>query len=118
MIYGNLGDSENWRKWIRASYDERSGLLTYLKCVSWYDSLRSDPVYEELVRKVGLPEVAVAPAQTLDPPVSPARQSATFRSPHAPDHHFSVPRFIAYGARYPADESRPIYVQLILRRCA
>ena len=55
LIYGSLGDSENWRKWIRASYDERSGLLTYLKCVSWYDSLRSDPVYEELVRKVGLP---------------------------------------------------------------
>jgi serine/threonine protein kinase/Tfp pilus assembly protein PilF len=53
--YQGIGDRENWRKMMQASFEERDYLLVYLKCAPWHDSVRSDPFFDELVRKVGLP---------------------------------------------------------------
>jgi len=54
FVYQGLGDMESWRKMMQASFEERSGLLTFLHA-PWNDSVRSDPFFQELVRKVGLP---------------------------------------------------------------
>lgn len=53
-IYCGLGDGDNWARMMRASLEERSGLLVYLKSAAW-DRMRSHAYYDELVRQVGLP---------------------------------------------------------------
>ena len=53
-VYQGLEDMEPWRKMMQASFDERSGLMAFLSA-AWNDHIRSDPFFQELVRKVGLP---------------------------------------------------------------
>ncbi len=53
-VYQGLEDMEPWRKWMQATFDERSGLMAFLNA-PWNDHVRSDPFFQELVRKVGLP---------------------------------------------------------------
>jgi len=55
MFHDGMGDVENRIKMMRASFEERSGLLVYLKCAAWYDAMRSDPVFQEFMRKLRLP---------------------------------------------------------------
>ena len=54
VVHRGLDDMESWKKIMQASFEERSRLLVYLKCASWDDSVRSDPFFQELVRRVGL----------------------------------------------------------------
>jgi tetratricopeptide (TPR) repeat protein len=54
-IYCGLGDVESWRTAMWAAYEERAGGLAFLRVVPVYDPMRSDPEYENLVRKIGLP---------------------------------------------------------------
>jgi len=42
-------------KYMQAALEERSGLLIFLKTAAWNDGMRSDPFFQELIRKVGLP---------------------------------------------------------------
>jgi len=55
FVHLGMGDMENWRKMMQASLEERDFILVYLKCAPWNDAVRSDPFFDELVRKVGLP---------------------------------------------------------------
>jgi non-specific serine/threonine protein kinase len=55
LVYRGMGDIENCRKSMQASFEERNFLLIFLKCAPWNDELRSDPFFDELVRRVGLP---------------------------------------------------------------
>jgi tetratricopeptide (TPR) repeat protein len=52
--YAKLGEREKVYEWLEKSYAERDFNLTYLKTNRNFDDLRSDPRYQELVRKVGL----------------------------------------------------------------
>ncbi len=61
-IYCGLGDGENWARTMRASLEERSGTLVFLKSAIW-DNMRSHPFYAEIVRRVGLP-----PDASIDQP--------------------------------------------------
>ncbi len=54
-VYTGSGDVEAWRKALRASYEERSNGVVMIKVLPIFDSWRSDPVYQEVVRKLGLP---------------------------------------------------------------
>ncbi len=56
LIYIGLGDKEQAFAWLAKAYDERSSWLTTLKAEPELDSLRSDPRFAELVRRVGLPQ--------------------------------------------------------------
>ena len=58
MVYLGLGDLENWRKMMQACLEERNSLLIFLNCAQWYDSVRGDPFFQELVTKVGLPALS------------------------------------------------------------
>ena len=55
-VYIGLGDKDQAFIWIEKAYQERSNFVTYLKVVPIVDSLRSDPRFSDLLRRVGLPQ--------------------------------------------------------------
>ena len=55
-VYIGLGDKDQAFAWIEKVYQERSNFVTYLKVVPIVDSLRSDPRFSNIVRRVGLPQ--------------------------------------------------------------
>jgi eukaryotic-like serine/threonine-protein kinase len=55
-LYADLGDEDQAFRWLNAAYQERDWLLLGLKTDFAFDSIRSDPRFAELVRKVGLPQ--------------------------------------------------------------
>lgn len=55
-VYARLGEKEKAFEWLEKAYAQRDGGLTYLK-VNWdFDSLRSDARFQDLLRRVGLPQ--------------------------------------------------------------
>jgi hypothetical protein len=56
-IHAGLGDKDQAFAWLDRAYNERSSMLTlYLTNDPRMDSLRSDPRFAELVRRIGLPQ--------------------------------------------------------------
>jgi non-specific serine/threonine protein kinase len=53
-VYHGLGDLELLKNAMQASLEERSGLLPFLD-MPHNDSIRHEPFFQEIVRKVGLP---------------------------------------------------------------
>jgi hypothetical protein len=53
-IYLGLGDIDTMFDLLEKAYDERYGYLAYLEVEPIFDSVRSDPRYEQLIRRVGL----------------------------------------------------------------
>jgi serine/threonine protein kinase len=59
MVYAGMGEMEAWRGMMRASFEERTGLLMWLM-PPVHDSVRAHPYFQDFVREAGLPpEVAV-----------------------------------------------------------
>ncbi len=56
LAYAGLGEREQSLQWLERSYQDRSSDMTYVKTEPRFDSLRSDPHFAALVRRVGLPE--------------------------------------------------------------
>jgi len=55
MIYASMGDNDQAMHWLERAYEERfnpSILLRLLR--SGFDPLRSDPRFEDLMRRIGL----------------------------------------------------------------
>jgi len=52
--YAALGDKDQAFQWLERSLQDRAWEITYLKVDPAMDSLRSDPRFNELVRRVGL----------------------------------------------------------------
>jgi len=50
-----VGDKEQTFKWLEQAYKEKTEPLLYLRVDPRLDSLRSDPRFADLVRRVGLP---------------------------------------------------------------
>jgi tetratricopeptide (TPR) repeat protein len=42
--------------WLEKGYQNRAGLLVYLKVDSSFDGLRSDPRFQDLIRRLGIPQ--------------------------------------------------------------
>jgi tetratricopeptide (TPR) repeat protein len=51
--YLGLGDNEQAFAWLERAYGERSQILQYVKVHPFFDPLRGDPRFAELVRRVG-----------------------------------------------------------------
>jgi serine/threonine-protein kinase len=51
-----LGDREEAFAWLERAFQERSGALSYLKVDRSLDSLRDDPRFRQLLRRMNLPE--------------------------------------------------------------
>jgi hypothetical protein len=57
VIYAGLGENDQAFAWLDRAYNDRSYYLAvYLTTDARMDSLRSDPRFGELQRRVGLPE--------------------------------------------------------------
>jgi tetratricopeptide (TPR) repeat protein len=55
IVYVGLGEKEQAFMWLERAYDERTNSLAYFKVTAWWDPLRSDPRFADLVRRIGLP---------------------------------------------------------------
>ena len=55
-IYAGLGDKDQAFAWLEKAYQERSDWLVNLNRDQRLDTLRSDPRFGELVRRMGLPQ--------------------------------------------------------------
>ena len=55
-LYESLGDKERAFVWLQKAYDEHNHEIVGLKTDLMWDRLRSDPRFEDLVRRVGLPQ--------------------------------------------------------------
>ena len=56
LIYKGLRQKDQALKWLEKAYEGRDHWLETLKVHPWLDSLRADPRFIELVRKMGLEE--------------------------------------------------------------
>jgi serine/threonine-protein kinase len=54
--YGILGRLDEAFQWLNVAYESRSYMLLDIKVAEGYEPLRSDPRFEELVRRVRLPQ--------------------------------------------------------------
>ncbi len=52
--YLGLGDNEQAFVWLEKAYQEQSNILGLLKVHPYFDPLRGDPRFADLVRRVGL----------------------------------------------------------------
>ena len=55
-IYVALGDREKAFVWLEKAYEDRSGGLTDLARVRFSSQLRSDARFQDLMRRLGLPQ--------------------------------------------------------------
>ena len=55
-IYARLGDNDQAFAWLEKAYEKRDGPMFVLKISPGWDSLRDDPRYEDLVRRMNFPE--------------------------------------------------------------
>jgi TolB-like protein/DNA-binding winged helix-turn-helix (wHTH) protein/Tfp pilus assembly protein PilF len=53
MIYASMGDNDQAMHWLERAFEERFNPSILLR--SGFDPLRSDPRFEELMRRIGLP---------------------------------------------------------------
>jgi len=53
VIYSGLSDKDQAFAWLEKNYQERSDGMTYLKIERLFDSLRFDPRYQDLMKRVG-----------------------------------------------------------------
>jgi serine/threonine-protein kinase len=56
IIYLGLGKLDETFEWFEKAFEERSGFMPFLKVEPIIDSLRSDPRFQDLVKRIGLPE--------------------------------------------------------------
>jgi serine/threonine-protein kinase len=52
--YLGLGDNEQAFYWLEQAYKEQSNILQFLKTHPYFDPIRNDPRFADLVRRVGL----------------------------------------------------------------
>jgi hypothetical protein len=55
VIYTGLGEKDQAFAWMERAYQERALEVTFLKIEQRFDSLRSDPRFADLQRRIGLP---------------------------------------------------------------
>lgn len=55
-VYAGLGDNDQAFAWLEQDFRNRSGLLSTITWWPFFDGLRSDPRYNDLLRRMGLPE--------------------------------------------------------------
>jgi serine/threonine protein kinase/Tfp pilus assembly protein PilF len=54
-IYTGLGENEEAFRWLERAYEERANLLVFLKVEPKVDPLRSDPRFQDLLRRMNFP---------------------------------------------------------------
>jgi TolB-like protein len=55
-FYGRLGEKDTMFEWLEKAYEARDGGLTFLNADPQWDPWRSDPRFDDLLRRIGFPE--------------------------------------------------------------
>ncbi len=55
-VYAALGDADAAFEWLEKAYERRSMNLTLIRVNPLLDPLRSDPRFQDLLRRIGFPE--------------------------------------------------------------
>jgi serine/threonine protein kinase/tetratricopeptide (TPR) repeat protein len=55
VLYTDLGEKDKAFEWLEKSFEERNAWLPFLKADPQFESLRSDPRFKDLVRRIGIP---------------------------------------------------------------
>ena len=55
IIYAALGNHDETFEWLEKAYEQQAIDLIFLNTPTW-DALRSDPRYDDLMRRIGFPE--------------------------------------------------------------
>jgi len=56
FIYIGLGEKDKAFEWLEKTYEQREAWMEVLKAESMYDSLRSDPRFQDLVDRMNYPD--------------------------------------------------------------
>ena len=56
-LYAQAGDSDQAFAWLETAYRKRVSRITNVNVEPAFDSLHSDPRYDDLLRRIGLPKV-------------------------------------------------------------
>jgi eukaryotic-like serine/threonine-protein kinase len=55
-VSASTGDVEDALKWLEKSYEDRDAMLWWLKVIPLFDPLRSNPRFQDLLRRMNFPE--------------------------------------------------------------
>lgn len=67
MVHAGIGETDRAFEWLDKAVEDREGfLLPFLKVPWWCDRLRSDPRFDELLRRVGTGDIASGLIDTID----------------------------------------------------
>ena len=55
-VYAGLGEKEQAFAWLEKAAEERSAMLPFVRVRPWFDPLRSDPRFQDLLRRMNFPE--------------------------------------------------------------
>ncbi len=69
-IYVGLGENNEAFSWLEKGYQVRDTWMVFLGMLPQFESLRGDPRFDDLLRRVGLP---LPTLRSSDPPLSPGR---------------------------------------------
>jgi eukaryotic-like serine/threonine-protein kinase len=61
IVYVGLGEKDQAFEWLEKAYEHREEILVFLNVDPTWDSLRSDPRFQDLVRRIGLPQLSAIP---------------------------------------------------------
>ncbi len=56
VLFALIGDKDKAFEWLEKTYEQREVWLHYLKVDPMYDSLRSDPRFQDLLKRMNLPD--------------------------------------------------------------
>ena len=65
LAYLGLGDNDETFAWLERAYAEQSNILQFLKVHPFFDPLRTDPRFADLLRRVGLADQAASSAPSI-----------------------------------------------------
>ena len=69
QIYAVLEDKDHAISRLEQAFKERDGQLTYMKVDPVFDEIRSDPRFQDLVRRIGFPQLSGNPHENADPDI-------------------------------------------------
>jgi lipopolysaccharide biosynthesis regulator YciM len=58
MAYAGLGDTDEAFRWLETACEERAGFMNLLAVTTGFESVRSDPRFADLLRRMGLAGVS------------------------------------------------------------
>ncbi len=56
LLFMMVGEEERALAWLERGYEQRDPLMTNLKAHPAFDPIRSDPRFDDLLRRIGFPE--------------------------------------------------------------